>query len=254
MYVFRGSEWAVNEDQSLQTLRDVYLNGTLGVSGRTTTESPIEVEAGVEMRGSGIYFRFFIAGRHNEEDPLPEAFNDTLIFETYELSNVNNMEMAFWDHENHRPSLVLNQGAIGRASIFERSLIIGAQKGTKDLDGSYSLSDDFPNLSCNTTLYGADFGVENDVEVKGNLFVDDINESTADTGVTVEGVLLKNRALFLEDGNFNITDGFLLLNDCNIILTDGDVTLQDGDVYLNKLAGSGERDLKVDNTGKIIAV
>lgn len=253
MYVFRGSEWTIVSDK-LQTDRDVYLPKNLGIGGRTTAESPVEIEGGVEMRGSDIYFRIMVAGKHDREDPLPDAFENTLIFETYALDNPNNMEIAFWDHENARPSLVLNQGAPGRASIFERSLLVGAQKGIKDLDGGYSLCNDFFNLSCDTTNYGADFGVENDVEIKGNLFVDEVNESTLDVGVTIEGVLLKDRALFLEDGDFNISDGFLLLNDCDIVLGDGNVTLQDGDVILNRLAGSGERFLKVNDNGKIIAV
>lgn len=226
-----GRYWAIVNGK-LQTRLDVDLPGNLSVDGNIDAKEPIGVGGGLNLHGSGDYFKILVSGIHPNNPGLPSAFDNTLVFETIALNNTNSMEVAFWDRENARPSLVLNQGAPNRASLIERSLIIGAQKGTKILDGSYTLCDDFPNLLCNTSLYGADFGVENDLEVLGILYV---NQIEASTGTEVQINYLKVDNIKIDDV---ITD---------LIRVDA-VEINDS-VKISDFAGGGNRTVKVDNNG-----
>lgn len=229
-----GSNWTV-KNKKLQTRFDVVLPGSLDV------EKPIGVGDGLGLHGSEQYFHILVSGIHYNENPLPAAFDNCLIFDTHEIKNVNFMEVAFWDAENARPSLILNQGAPGRASRFERSLIIGAQKGVKALDGFYTLCTDFPNLLCDTSLYGADFGVENNLEVLGIIYVDQIKESTPGVGVTIDSL----KADDLKTDNLQVDE--VLIADTT--QTD-DLEVNDSVKLLN-FAGGGNRTVKVDNDGNL---
>lgn len=228
-----GKHWTVRNGK-LQTRFDVVLPGSLDV------EKPIGVGDGLSLHGSEQYFHILISGIHYNENPLPVAFDNCLVFDTHEIKNANFMEVVFWDAENARPSLVLNQGAPYRASLFERSLIIGARKGTKALDGNYTLCSDFPNLLCDTSLYGADFGVENNLEVLGIIYADQIKESTLGAGVSFDE--LKADTIKVDNITIDnvITD---LIRVDNIEINDG--------MQINDFAGEGNRTVKVDNNGRL---
>ncbi len=228
-----GRYWAVVNGK-LQTRLDVDLPGNLSVTGNIDAKEPIGVGGGLNLHGSGDYFKILVSGIHPNNPGLPSAFDNTLVFETIALNNLNSMEIAFWDRENARPSLVLNQGAPNRASLFERSLIIGARKGLKALDGNYTLCSDFPNLACDTSLYGADFGVENDLEVLGILYADQIKASTG-TEVQINDLKVDN----IKIDNV-VTD---------LIRVDA-VEVNDS-VKINEFAGGGNRIVKVDNNGML---
>jgi hypothetical protein len=224
-----GRNWSI-KDKKLQTNLEVVLPKSLNVKD------------GINICGSDEHFNVLVSGLNANDPELPSCFDNTLIFQTKALDNANNMEIAFWDKENARPSLILNQGAPGRASLFERSLIVGAQKGIKSLDGNYTLCDDFPNLSCDTSLYGADLGVENDLEVRGIIYVDKIKESTLGLGVSFNEI--KADVLKVDDLTVDnvITD----------LVTLDDVEVNDS-VVIHSLAGGGNRAVKVDNTGNLYA-
>lgn len=223
-------------DGTLQTDKPVKLLNKL------TTKSPIEVEDGLAFKGSDPYFHILVSGVHYNENPLPPAFDNCLVFDTHQINNVNNMEVAFWDAENARPSLVLNQGAPGRASLFERSLIVGAQKGTKSLDGDYTLCNDFPNLACNTSLYGADLGVEHDLEVMGIVYANQIKESTLGAGVSFDELKADNVKV----------DNITIDNVITDLIRVDSVEINDN-VRIKDFAGGGIRTVKVDNNGDLYA-
>lgn len=193
--------------------------GNFQAEGHFLATKSIKVGQGLEILDPTLQFdmfHVFISGM-NAPTPLPDDFDNTLVFETTSLDNANYMEVMFWDKTTGRPSLVLNQGAPNRGSVFERSLIVGAQKGLKTLDGDYTTGDDFENLDFNTSVYGADLGVENNVEILGELFVDQIHESTPEAGVS-------------------INENFKVIN---------------GEVFILNLAGQGNKPIHVDNTGRL---
>ncbi len=228
-----GRNWVVVNGK-LQTRLDVDLPGNLSVDGNIDTKEPIGVGGGLNLHGSGDYFKILVSGIHPNNPGLPSAFDNTLVFETIALDNQYSMEIVFWDRENARPSLVLNQGAPNRASFFERSLIIGARKGIKVLGGSYTLCSDFPSLQCDTSLYGADFGVENDAEILGILYV---NQIKASTGIEVQINDLKV-------DNIKIDNAILDLIRVDAVEVNDSVTIND-------FAGGGNRTVKVDNNGML---
>lgn len=236
-----GKYWTV-VDGELQTRLNVDLPGDLSVDGTLDAKSPIEVGGGLNLHGSGDYFKILVSGVHPNDPELPSAFDKTLIFETIALDNSNKMEIAFWDRENARPSLVLNQGAPNRATLVERSLLVGAQKGAKALDENYTLCSDFPNLECDTSLYGADFGVENNLEALGIIYTDQIKESTLGVGVSFDE--LKADTIKVDSITIDsvITD---------LIRVDA-VEVNDNVKLLN-FAGGGNRTVKVDNNGNLYA-
>lgn len=219
-----GQYWAVVNGK-LRTRLDVDLPGNLSVEGNIDAKEPIGVGGGLNLHGSGDYFKILVSGIHPNDPGLPVAFDNTLVFETIALDNQYNMEIVFWERENARPSLVLNQGAPNRASFIERSLIVGAQKGLKALDGSYTLCNDFPNLACDTSAYGADFGVENDLEVLGILYADQIKESTPGAGILFNK--LKGDEIEVDDIEVNVS------------------------IKINEFAGGGNRIVRVDDTGML---
>ncbi len=195
-------------------------HGNFEAVGHFRATKSIKVGEGLEILDPTLefdLFHIFISGMNDQPTPLPDDFNNTLVFETTSLDNENFMEIMFYDKTTGRPSLVLNQGAPNRGSVIERSLIVGAQKGLKALDGDYTAGYDFENLNFNTSVYGADLGVENNVEVLGQIFTDKIDESTLDAGVSI-------------NENFKVIDG---------------------EVYILNLAGQGNKPIQVDNDGRL---
>ncbi len=197
----------------------IHNNGDFEAIGHFHATKSIKVHDGFEIlerTTEEVIFEVFVAGL-SSLDNIPECFDNTLIFRTKNLNNPNKMQYAFWNKILDRPSLVLNQGAPNRASIFERSLIVGAQKGAKLLDGNYTDGADFENLDFDTTQHGADLGVENNAEILGGVFVDQIHESTPDAGVSINEV-------------FKVIAG---------------------EVYILNLAGQGNKPIQVDDDGRL---
>lgn len=83
------------------------------------------------------------------------------------------------------------KSGVGNATYSPRSMLI-AGPAVADSDivtvGYWQTEGIFGNLVCDTGTNGADLGVQNDLEVEGDIFVDSIKESTASAGVTIEGV------------------------------------------------------------------
>ncbi len=194
-------------------------DGNFEAVGHFHATKTIKVHDGFEITDRELdetLFEIFVNGISTLSS-VPEAFDNTLIFRTENLNNINKMQYAFWNCDLDRPSLVLNQGAPNRASVLERSFIVGAEKGMKSLNGDYTLGAEFTNLAFDTDQYGADFGVEHDTEILGQLYVDQIHESTPDAGVS-------------------INENFKVIN---------------GEVYIINLAGQGNKPIQVDNEGKL---
>ena len=90
-------------------------------------------------------------------------------------------------------------GGVGNATYNPRSMLI-AGPAPSDSDmvtvGYWQTNNSiFDNLVCDTSGSGADLGVQNDLEVEGDIFIDSIKESTTDTGVTIDGLLVKDSGI-----------------------------------------------------------
>ena len=61
----------------------------------------------------------------------------------------------------------------------------------------------FDNIDCDTAGTGADLGVQDDLEVEGDIYTDSVKESTSAAGVTIDGVLLKDGVIDDSDVTIN---------------------------------------------------
>jgi len=81
----------------------------------------------------------------------------------------------------------LPKSAVGNATYNSRSMLLAgpAPADTDFVKVSYWQGQGiFDNLACDTSGTGADLGIQNDLEVEGDIFVDSIKESTPGAGVT----------------------------------------------------------------------
>lgn len=87
------------------------------------------------------------------------------------------------------------KSGVGNATYNPRSMLLAGPAPADDdmvTVGYWQGLGIFDNLACDTGTDGADLGVQNDLEVEGDIFADSIKESTTAAGVTIDGVLVKD--------------------------------------------------------------
>lgn len=119
--------------------------------------------------------------------------NGAFVFVNPDGPVTGDIEFAFLDSAGLM-RLGLPKSAVGNATYNPRSMLI-AGPAIADSDvvtvGYWQGVGIFDNLACDTVGSGADLGVQNDLEVEGDIFADSIIESTTGAGVTTAGVLAK---------------------------------------------------------------
>lgn len=160
--------------------------GVLNVSGVATFDkdirvrgivigtSHIEIEEGIDfldangLRRNSAYIQ--LPDQTVLRD-IPDDLNGVFVFENATTLNPFKISWVFWDSVTERPTFVLQDGFVGRASIFERSLIIGKEKGAADMNLNYNVCPlgKMDLADCDTPLTGADLIVEDDTEVFGSI-------------------------------------------------------------------------------------
>ena len=98
-----------------------------------------------------------------------------------------------WEEGNGSTRFAIPSSGDGNATYNPRSMLI-AGPAPADTDfvtvGYWQTNNNiFHNLDCNTGVTGADLGVQNDLEVEGDIFIDSIKESTSGAGITLTDVL-----------------------------------------------------------------
>jgi len=90
------------------------------------------------------------------------------------------------------------KSGVGNATYNPRSMLI-AGPAIQDSDivtvDYWKSQGIFDNLLCDTSGAGADLGVQNNLEVEGQIFIDNIDESTTGAGVTIDGMLIKDSVI-----------------------------------------------------------
>lgn len=166
-------------------LSNATVEGNLDVTGSATTtgdqtivgvlkgSSPLKVRESIELVDDNDVskYQFYVQGIGIDNANLPATATDnTLIFQTDNITNAYNMELMFWDEDNTRPVLTLNEGAVARASTFERSLMIGI--GSVNIDSGYTdcSIQGVQYIDCDTPSTGGDLFVKDDIEAGGNIY------------------------------------------------------------------------------------
>lgn len=112
----------------------------------------------------------------------------TFLFGNLGGPTTGNIEFAFVESTGDSCRFAIPKSGAGLATYHPRScLMIGpAPANTSFVELSYWQGLGwFHNLLCDTAGSGADFGVQNDVEIEGKLWIDDIQESTPGADITI---------------------------------------------------------------------
>lgn len=131
------------------------------------------------------------------------------------------IEHVFVESTGATTRFALAKAGAGNATYNSRSMLIAgpAPANTDYVKVSYWQTNNniFDNLACDTSGVGADLGVQNDLEVEGDIFVDSIKESTSGADITFSNNidLAANNALGIgtafittvDLGTNTITDG-----------------------------------------------
>lgn len=103
------------------------------------------------------------------------------------LPVTSRIEFAFADSTNDIRFALATPG-VGNATYNARSFLCAGPAVLDDeiVTVQYWRTNNgiFDNIDCDTSLNGADMGVQHDLEVEGIIWVDDLNESTPDAGIT----------------------------------------------------------------------
>ena len=111
----------------------------------------------------------------------------------------------------------------------------------------------FDNLVCDTSGTGADFGVQNDVEVEGDIFCDSFKESTSGGGYTFSPLLdiSDNTNLAVDTDHLKLTDDTLSFSDEEKVVSHSrqDSFLEQFDFTISEAGGTVTGSLEKEGTG-----
>lgn len=167
------------------------------------------------------------------------------------------IEHVFVESTGSTTRFALAKAGVGNATYNSRSMLIAgpAPADTNYVKVSYwqTANNIFHNLACDTSGVGADLGVQNDVEVEGTIFVDDINESTSGAGVTfnnsVKVVTGKNITLGSTQWNSSDEIDGTKIKDADY----GDVDVSAGGAWTVSSVQPDSVTLGTDTTGNYVA-
>jgi hypothetical protein len=102
--------------------------------------------------------------------------------------NASNILFAMMDRTNSI-RFALPKSAVGNATYNPRSMLIAGPAPVDDACvtvGYWQTNSIFHNLACDTSGAGADLGVQNNLEVEGDIFTDSIKGSTDNTNIVMD--------------------------------------------------------------------
>jgi hypothetical protein len=118
----------------------------------------------------------------------------TVVLINRDTPPTSNILFAMMDGSNSM-RFALPKAAVGNATYNPRSMLHAGPAPNDDecvTVGYWQTQGIFHNLACDTSGSGADLGVQNDLEVEGDIYTDSIKESTTAAGVTIDGLLIKD--------------------------------------------------------------
>lgn len=112
----------------------------------------------------------------------------TMIFRNIAGPITGDIEFIFVESGGTSCRFALPKSAVGNATYNPRSMLIAgpAPADTDFVKVTYWRTNNsiFDNINCDTAGDGADLGIQNDLEVEGDIFCDSFKESTSGAGVT----------------------------------------------------------------------
>lgn len=176
---------------SLEVKTDAFVNGVLRAigpsdGGRTSYDLKVGDTDGSPTYGM-IQFGNAVIGRTSYKVGNIDL-DGAILFQNIGGPVTGEVEFCFAVSTGSSTRFALAKPAVGNATYHSRSMLMAgpAPADTDYVKVSYWQTNNsiFDNLACDTASSGADLGVQNDLEVEGDIFVDSIKESTSGADVT----------------------------------------------------------------------
>lgn len=136
------------------------------------------------------------------------------------------IEHIFTEATGNTCRFALPSSGVGNATYNPRSMLL-AGPAPVDTDfvtvGYWQTNENiFDNLVCDTVGDGADLGVQNDLEVEGDIFADSLKESTTNAGITLSsGNVIFNDTIKVLFGTGK--DASILYNNTDLVIDPNEV-------------------------------
>ena len=217
-----GTDPTFTFGDNLISTANVFVVEGLGTGGRTSYD--LKVGDTTTPDYGMIQFGNAVLGRTSYKVGNIDL-DGAILFQNIGGPVTSDVEFCFAISTGSSTRFALAKAGVGLASYHSRSFLIAgpAPADTDYVKVSYwqTTNSIFDNLACDTAGTGADLGVQNDLEVEGDIFVDSIKESTTGAGITFN--------------DFNIVSvGNITGTDVDISAGTGDYTAT-GDVTLSGL-------------------
>lgn len=108
--------------------------------------------------------------RANQNSTIPTGFLNSMIFQTDNITNLDKMEICFWDNENQIMLFCLNEGGLTKATTIRRSFQVVGNVSLKPNDANFTVCEGSSFVDCNTDITGSDLFVQDDIEALGSLY------------------------------------------------------------------------------------
>lgn len=243
------SDYLINNDNDTTT--GVLTVEGLGTGGQTDYDLKVGDTDGsptygmIQMGNSCIGRTSFTAGNID--------LDGSMIYRNIAGPVTSEIEHVFVESTGDTTRFALAKSGVGNATYNSRSMFLAgpAPADTDYVKVSYWQGQGiFDNLACDTSGTGADFGIQNDLEVEGDIFTDSIKESTTDAGISFNDFDIPNvgdialDTISADDGSsFSISNDWT--NAGNTIADLGSVTTTD----INGGTINGITDLAVADGG-----
>lgn len=189
---FADHEWAVLTDGTRPITGVLTVEG-LGTGGQTDYDMKVgDVDGSptygmIQMGNSSIGRTSFKAGNID--------LDGAILVRNIGGPVTSEIEFIWAESTGDTCRFALPKSAVGNATYNSRSMFLAgpAPADTDFVKVSYWQGQGiFDNLACDTAGTGADLGVQNDLEVEGDIFTDSIKESTNGAGITFNGFDVSN--------------------------------------------------------------
>lgn len=121
-------------------------------------------------------------------------YNGTVIIQNLGGPVTGQVEFIFTESAGGTARFALPKSGVGNATLNPRSMFVtGPAPNDDDMvtvgwwRDNYDI---FHNIDCDTATYGADLGVQYNMEVENDIFTDSIKESTPGAGVTFDSLVI----------------------------------------------------------------
>jgi hypothetical protein len=121
-------------------------------------------------------------------------FDGIMVFRNT-VDQIEDIAFLFMGGASDVPRFVLPEEGPDLATYNPRSMVIGPAATIPNMDENILCSTNFSVIDCNTSATGADLGVQDDIEVLGNIYGTDLySNGSAGTGTVYGGVFTRANA------------------------------------------------------------